>query len=66
MNTWVYRLIMALLLAHTAVGVYVLATAPKLTPLCINGVVMVPSKDRTMYVQSAVFVAERCVAIDTD
>jgi hypothetical protein len=66
MNTWVYRLIMALLLANTAVGIYVLATTPKLIPLCVNGYVMVPSKDRTMYVQSAVFVAERCVPIDTD
>ena len=66
MNTWVYRLIMALLLANTAVGIYVLATAPKRVPLCINGYVMVPSKDRTMYVQAAVFVAERCIPIDTD
>ena len=66
MNTWIYRLAMTLLMANLAMCIYMVATQPKIVPLCINGYVMVPSKDRTMYVQQALFVAERCIPIDTD
>ena len=66
MNTWIYRLAMTLLLANLAMCIYMVLTQPKIVPQCINGYVMVPSKDRTMYVQQAVFVAERCIPIDTD
>lgn len=66
MNTWIYRLAMTLLLANLAMCIYMVYTQPKIVPLCINGYVMVPSKDRTMYVQQALFVAERCIPIDTD
>ena len=66
MNIWVYRLAMTLLVANIGVCLWAIATAPKRVPLCINGYVMIPSKDHTMYVQAAVFVAERCIPIDTD
>lgn len=66
MSTWLYRSIMAGLIANVCFGVYVLATLPKITPLCINGLVMVQNKAHTMYVQQAVFVAEQCIPIDTD
>ena len=66
MSTWMYRVAMTLLLANLALCVYMVATQPKIVPLCINGHVMVPSKDHSMYVQRAVFVAERCIPIDTD
>jgi hypothetical protein len=57
---------MTALVANVLVGVYVICTQPKIVAQCINGYVMVPSKDRTMYVQQALIVAERCVPIDTD
>jgi len=66
MNKWLYRTAMTLLVANLIMCVYMVATAPPTVPQCIAGYVMVPSKDRTMYVQRAVFVAERCIAIDTD
>jgi len=66
MNVWIYRLFVTLLVANLALCIYAVATAPVATPQCINGYVMVPSKDRSMYIQRAVFVAERCIPIDTD
>lgn len=66
MSTWMYRVAMTLLLANLALCVCMVYTQPKIVPLCIDGYVMVPSKDHSMYVQRAVFVAERCIAIDTD
>jgi len=66
MNKWMYRVAMTLLLANLALCVYMVATQPVIVAQCIDGLVMVPSKDRTMYVQRAVFVAERCIPIDMD
>ena len=66
MNVWIYRLFMALLVANLGLCIYMVATAPPVVPQCINGVVMVQNKQHTMYVQRAVFVAEQCIAIDTD
>ena len=66
MNTWIYRLAMTLLMANLVLCIYMALTAPPVVPLCIDGVVMVQSKDHSMYVQRAIFVAERCVGIDRD
>jgi hypothetical protein len=66
MNQWLYRTAMALVAANLVMCVYLVYTQPRIRAQCINGVVMVPSRDHSMYVQRAVFVAERCMAIDTD
>jgi len=66
MSIWMYRVAMTLLAANLALCVYMAASQPKIVPQCINGYVMVPSKDHSMYVQQALFVAERCLPIDTD
>jgi hypothetical protein len=57
---------MTLMAVNLAVCVYAAVSYEAPVAQCINGYVMVPSRDRTMYVQRAVIVAERCIAIDTD
>jgi hypothetical protein len=66
MSIWMYRVAMTLLLANLALCAYMVATQPKIVAQCINGYIMVQSKDHSMYVQKALFVAERCIPIDTD
>ena len=66
MNKWLYGTAMALVAANLVMCVYWVYTQPRPVAQCINGYVMVPSRDHSMYVQQALFVAEQCMAIDTD
>jgi hypothetical protein len=66
MSIWLYRVAMTLLLANLGLCIYMAVTQPPVMAQCINGYVMVISRDHSMYQQRAVFVAERCVAIDRD
>jgi len=66
MSKWTFRILMTLMAVNLAVCVYAAVSYEAPVAQCINGYVMVPSRDRTMYVQRAVIVAERCIAIDTD
>ena len=56
---------MALLACNFIVGAYVLVTYTPPTPLCLNGIVMVPDKGGDMWVQKGLW-ATYCIPVDKD
>lgn len=65
MNTWTYRFLWVLLTAQLALAVWVLITYQPPAPICIQGMVMIPHKNKQMYVHQGVW-PTHCVNIDTD
>lgn len=65
MNEWLYRAIMAALAANILFGAYVVITHVSQPKMCLNGIVMVLSKDRDMYVQSGI-TPTHCMPITRD
>jgi hypothetical protein len=65
MNKWVYRILMSVLGVMIATQVYVAVTTVAPTPQCLLGIVMVPDKNKDMYVQQGLW-PTYCVPIDKD
>ena len=65
MNTWIYRIVMALLAINIAIGAYVLVMYTPPTPQCLGGIVMVPDKGGDMWVQKGPW-ATYCMPVDKD
>jgi hypothetical protein len=65
MNKWVYRILMSVLGIMIATQIYVAVTTVAPTPQCLIGIVMVPDKNKDMYVQQGLW-PTYCVAIDKD
>jgi hypothetical protein len=65
MSKWTYRILMALLACNIVIGGYVLVKYTPPTPLCLNGIVMVPDKSGDMWVQKGLW-ATHCIPVDKD
>lgn len=65
MNTWVYRILMALLAVMIATQVYAIATTKPKPEMCLSGIVMVPDKGGDMWVQKGLW-ATHCMPVDKD
>jgi len=63
MNTWVYRILMTLLIANIGIGVYALANQKPPQEMCINGILMQPHGD--MWQQKGMW-PTHCINVDKD
>ena len=63
MNTWLYRIMMTMLLANIAIGVYTVYTSTPPITQCLDGIVMEPHED--MWVQKGIW-PQHCVPLDKD
>lgn len=65
MNIWVYRTLMTLLLATTAIGLWIGITTPAPVEMCVEGIVMVEHKSGDMWVQKGI-IPTLCMPVDKD